>query len=410
MTVQLEPRRLPPVEPVPLPERFSMTLLDKAQRCKRSAYLYVKYKGGSPAHELDFGTAFHIVQERLLNDLIQMGEKNLYAAELGEDPVHAKKNVASLAHAIVDEVLRDHPNLTLPLEGGKSTPDKLRECAYHLAVGNDIDPDRLVAVEKMFALDLACGMRLVGKLDALESLSPERLRVSDAKTQYNVEPEGGIKDSFQLKTYSVLAVFGYPLDDQGNPEPTLGRGVQEVEARETYPRHLDERTDLIRESGAVFGRTELQDFRVDLERLADDLLTRFAETHDFPATPGTKQCNRCPCRAECPLPSNVRDYAGAIDSDEKAARAAEWHDRVTADAKAVWKEMREYVSVNGPFAWGSDLEYAIEPQVKNSVDRQGMADAAREAAETGADFDPEDHVKQQVSSVLKKRPRGETDA
>ena len=118
-------RRLPAVAPVKVPGRFSQTLLAKADDCPRSAYLYVKHRGGAGGHNLDRGSLAHAVFERALKELVVRGERRFAP----EEPEQA----ASIMAAFVDEVLRERPELVVP----RREVDDVREMAYHWAVGYD---------------------------------------------------------------------------------------------------------------------------------------------------------------------------------------------------------------------------------------------------------------------------------
>jgi hypothetical protein len=210
-------RNLPPVEPVELPQRLSQTLLAHANACRRSAWLYLRRRGGVPAVELDFGTAAHLVFERIVSDLIATGERALYAAAEGEDQESAAKQVASLSAAVVDEVLRERRDLQVPIAHPTHSVDHLREQAYHFAATTPVDPETVLGLEQKFALELPSGWTVVGKLDVAEDLGGGLLGVTDYKTVFNAETEGEFADKFQGKMYALLLLFGTPLGPDDEP-------------------------------------------------------------------------------------------------------------------------------------------------------------------------------------------------
>src|SRR5690349_9755194 len=94
-----------PVEPVEPPRRLSQSLLALADKCPRSAYLSIKHNGGAGSLDMNRGTAFHRVAERIVNLCIEHGENSLVSVVEGEDEASAKRDVASFVHELVRETL-----------------------------------------------------------------------------------------------------------------------------------------------------------------------------------------------------------------------------------------------------------------------------------------------------------------
>jgi hypothetical protein len=402
------------------PDRYSQTLLAKADRCLRSAYLYVKYRGGTPSHELDRGTAFHLFAERFMQTLVAAGEPTLYAAEEGEDPVLASRAVASLTADMVDEILRERSDLTVP----RGQADDVREMAYHLAVGNDIDPLKVVAIERKFVIDLA-GHEVSGKIDVAQ-LADDVAQVDDYKTTFAVPDQEVFEDSFQGWLYALLLLFGHPVEkvlcgdchSTGRAagadtsfacvecggrgyverrEPPLGERVQWVRVRMLFPRYLlDDGT--LQQRSVVLSRTQVNDFRHDVERTIARV-DQARETGKFPAVAGA-HCVECPCATECPLPKHLRRWAGAINDMEQAAEVAEWLEVWKPRIAASEKELKNFADKHGPIRYGRDKvrEFVLQEgravkKVKGRSAWDELAQAIALAATFGEPFDLAEWVK-----------------
>jgi hypothetical protein len=427
-TERLALRDLPPVPPVEPPTRLSQTFLRHADRCMRSAYLYLKYRGGTPAVELDFGTAYHLFAEQALIDLIVAGEQTLYAPQEGEDPRIAARSVASHTAAMCDEILRERPELTLPARGTHSR-DALRQLAYHFAIGNDINPQEIAAIEKKFVLDLDTGWTVSGKIDvATLSDDPRVGGVHDHKTTFAMPAQGDFEELYQLRLYALLLVFGNPVEPAQCPEchgkpmdgapiavcstcdglgvverrlPPIGGDLQWVRARELYPRLLDAEGK-IRFRSTVVSRQELIDWRRDLEEQSLKVAEAL-ETWRWPAVPGSLQCRECPCRPECPLPAHLRRHAGEIESNEQAAEAAEWVETTSAQLTATKKELRSYSNVHGPIRYGTDKVYEFSTSESWSTDWENLELAIERARLYGEPLDLSLYRQPRVSTSYRSR-------
>lgn len=416
----LELRDLPPVEPVSVPKRFRQSMLARANGCKRSAYLYAKYGGGQPAVELDFGSAAHLFFERAMSDLIARGEKSLYVPSFTQDPktgdavpedaVRAAMEVASLTAAMVDEILREHPELSVPISHESHSVDHLREVAYHWAIAQDVDPDTVLGLEQMFVLDTDCGIVLSGKLDLHLLLSGGVFGVEDYKTSYNVPGQAESEALMQLKLYALMALVGNPVevvDGEWHRLPPLGDGVNYVRGRMVFPRMKPDE-DGLRTREVLFTRQQLFDWRSDLNLMVEDLARRFGVIEDperawrFPAVSGS-HCNTCACEAECPLPARLRDYAGTVNTREEAAATLAAVERSRALSNAGVKEAREWAKRNGPVRVG-DCVWEWRDTAKHvPVDWDGLEAAVFEAAQFGRPFEKELFLRTRTSPSFVKR-------
>lgn len=423
-------RQLPPVDPVKVPRRFSQTLIAKHDDCPRSAYLYVKHKGGPMSHEMDRGTLAHLVLERALKTLIAQGERQFSP----DDPEQA----ASMMAAIVDEVLRAHPELVVP----RREVDDVREMAYHWAVGYDVDPEHVAGIERLMVLDLECGWTVSGKLDVIALPSAELGQVDDYKSGMALPSQEEYAGSTQPWVYAVLLCFGVPVDRYSCPEcegrgwnypdfvlpedegrdwcdacdrrgyvevrgEPFGRHLKGVLCREVYPRPKPRDDGLLHHREILLARTAIADFRADLERDAATLAGRF-ESWDFPARSGS-WCSECPAEQECPLPAALRDYAGSINTVAQAEEAWEKAQRAKAQLAAVEKEVKNFAKAHDvairvgdqEWRWGPTEGRALKKAGRGS-DWDGLTAAVVEAAEFGVPFNVSDWVVPTVSNGFQK--------
>jgi hypothetical protein len=191
---------------VALPERMSVTLGRKADVCPRDAGMYLKYRGQASAGQLLRGSLGHLVFERVMGALIDQGEESLVAAQPGEDPMRAAGEVSQTTKEWVDAIVDE---LRLPLS--ESEIDEVRVMAYHFAIGNEISPSTVVALEKSFVLDLPSGGQMIGKVD-LAALQDGILRVRDYKTSFYVPPGEDVSKLVQVPWYAAGLLWGRPYE------------------------------------------------------------------------------------------------------------------------------------------------------------------------------------------------------
>jgi hypothetical protein len=421
---------IPAAELPPRPSRASVTLLKHADRCPRSAYLYVRHREGPASHAMMRGSLVHLFAEAMVLELLRVGERTLYAAVEGEDPEHARTAVASLTKVMVDGLARAHPDLVIPA----AELDAARTMAYHLAIGFDVDPQSVAGVERTFVLELD-GWRIIGKIDLLHYLhgGATVLGVDDYKTTLAIPTSEGFEDSFQTKLYGAMVMFGQPAHDvpcdvcEGKRDPDcqpcggrgtllvledpIGEHLTHVRAREIYPRARLRPDGSLTQRRAVYSRTDLRDFLADVQLLVDGLARRW-ETGDFPAIPdvmGEGYCTECPASLECPLPKTLRRFAGAVNDHDEAAEALAWAVRQRQAVEATMKEIRNWSAQNGPVRIG-DTEYAHEVSHSTALKRrgrgsdwEGLEEAVKEATLYGAPFAVDDWLVQRTSKTFRGR-------
>lgn len=455
-------KALPPVPPLAdWPDRYSQTLLKKADACLRSAWLYVKYHGGAPGHQLDRGSLSHAVFQRMTEDLLEADEESYvspaftqdrHGVLVEEDPEMAARQIASMTAEVVDEVARERTDLVVPF----AEMEAVRVMAYHFALGWSINPATVAGVERKFILDVA-GHEISGIVDFC-TIDGQLGGVDDFKTSWNRLEQGDYEDGFQGRLYALLLAFGQPVEKvhcgdcsgkgytvsagpgdatdrlpcracggvwQTAAEPgRMGRGyvevrlppigghLQAIRTRELYPRFLERMPDgsvRLQQRENTLTRTNLSDFRRDLERMVAQL-DEAQETGRFPAVAGG-HCNECPASSECPLPAHLRDWQGAIDSPEQAAEAASWADTMGARVTKVNAEIKRWAGEHeGRVRYGADLVREFKASVTTSVrksggksDWDGLRTAVKRAAELGEEFDEEYWIKQSSTNNFKKR-------
>lgn len=225
-------RSLPPVEIIPPPERWSQTILDKHDKCPRSAYLYQKYHGGQVGHQLDRGSIFHLFAARATELLIEHNQPTLgeikgdidWTAREGRfrpapqrvevlpggrrRPSAPVKAATDMVKTLLEECYDHHPELTVPL----AERDAVRQMAYHWAAYPVLTPANVVAVERKFVYQLPNGHWISGIIDVAE-LDGNLLRIRDYKTQWDVPSWDQYANTFQGRFYAVLAMFGNPVTE-----------------------------------------------------------------------------------------------------------------------------------------------------------------------------------------------------
>jgi hypothetical protein len=397
------------LEPVfledPLGLEVSMTFLRHANRCMRAGFLYAKHrKRGSQTVAMVRGAAAHAIHERGTNAMLEAQEPQL---------------PPDVAKAIVNEVLAEMP---VPLE----EHDYLREYAHRWASEWRLREDeRVVAVERLFALELA-GWTVRCRVDFASADEVNRLYIGDYKSGRGAVPYDEIArrrpevpdtapaeermaaKTFQLVVYVLAVVFGRPVETalcaicagtgRISPLPPSGkgpvecischgsgrhelageqvvRGCQEAIAEYVYPGiESGDRTMLRRTMGLT--RIEMLEYRESLETL----LHRVGEAErsgDWPAVTSDAACGECPCMAECPIPSELRDFHGEINTVEQAEEALQVSYVRTQHERALRRELRKVAESWGgaPIRYGHRVAEFVPRESVEVRDKEGMYDA-----------------------------------
>jgi hypothetical protein len=416
-------RRLPPVEPVAAPERLSQTLLNKANSCQRSAYLYVRHHGGMPGHQLDRGAALHIAQAKATNLILE--RHALDAGADGDVDYAVDEHTAKL---MLDETFAEHPELTVPLH----ERDQLRVMMVHLSQGFPINPAKIVAVERKFLLRL--GDYVVSGILDLAMIDGPHGEVHDYKSTWDVPSQQEYEATFQGRLYAVALIYGHPvtrlpchncevLGAAGPDAPDdcpvcggrgyleqldapLGEQLQTVTVGEVFPRFLQE-DGTVPTRTMPLSRIEIDALRRDIEAQCAQLMQAF-ETSEFPAVSGS-HCQECPCEPECPLPRHLRNFAGAIQTEDEAREAMEWHERVAPKVAATKAEVKSFCKANGPLRVGANLVAEFGEVTRWDTNWGAIESGAVRAAQYGEPFDITQHRRQKLGTAFRVRKLTETE-
>lgn len=381
--------------------------------CSHAGYLYALHKGEARSHAMERGNVIHRVIEL-----------SVLAALEGNEPVVPPE----LVKAIADEVFAD-PEYRCPLE----EQDYVRESAYRFAQHFKCVPQNVIAVEKLFQLDVG-GFRFRGKIDYAELLEGGAAAlVKDWKSSRSMpgweeigrkRSDGSIaaKD-YQLVVYGLGVVFGRPIrveacSDCGGLGVAIASALQESQP---CPRCNGKGRIETVEPVALAGRAQ----RVDLEYAFPGIefseghgsrgvsLTR-TELHEYmeslaaqaariqaqersgkwPATPSSHCETECPAADECPLPKQ-RSLAGRLNTPEQVKEEAERQFVQDVLSRGVWKEIKAKVKgMDGQrLRFGLDRVIEAVPNEFDEIrDKDVMFAAIEEAANGGQPFDRSEHV------------------
>jgi hypothetical protein len=391
-------------EPVHLPGdrklngKVSQTFLKHYALCPRSGYLYALHKGTASTKEMQRGRAVHLVHEHAVKLMIEHGEVTI---------------PPDIVKVIVNEVLAEVP---VPFE----EHDLIRETAYRMASEMAVDPGAVVACETLFVLEVG-GYQVRCRIDFAELLEGGAvLAVEDVKSSRSApayeevarkRPDGSLATkAMQLILYALAAVFGVPVREEEvdgerveilEPFP-VGSHAQRVDLAFTFPAIEDREGKIVRRPTSLT-RAELDEYRASLEGLLARV-ARSEETGDWPAVVSDEACSICPAAAECPIPVELRDHRGEINTPEQAAEALEVRHREKDVARAKSRELREFVKRHGAVRYGDGMVAEIGYRVSTEIrDKDGMFDAQERAVRYGEPFERHRWVKDKESFPLVER-------
>jgi hypothetical protein len=145
-------------------------------------------------------------------------------------------------------------------------------------------------------------------------------------------------------TTSRTAVKGTGVIE--TPEPlSLATGVNRFDLEFVYPGIEDREGRMVRRP-VTLDRLELAEYRSSLEALVHRVAAA-ESSGDWPAVVSDAACSECPAPGECPIPREVRDWRGRINTPEQAADAARVLDRQKAELRAAQTELRNFAKVSG---------------------------------------------------------------
>jgi hypothetical protein len=443
-------------EPVFLPDekrlngRASQTFLRHYNGCPRSGYLYALYKGEASTVEMVRGSALHAVCERstalaISNEWVTIPQeivKDMVNVVLAEYPVPLEEHdyIREMAYRWATEYAAK-PREVIAIES---------LIVLHVG-GWD------VRMKVDFAELLDDGER-VHVVDYKSSRSmPTQEEIARKRT--DPLPGGGeaavlMAKNFQLVLYALGLAFGVPVRVEectrcrGTGEPLNIYTPDEMIDPQGSILERDEETGAIRAlcnmcggSGRVetpepfslagraqrfdlefvfpgiewdgrmgrremsLTRLELSEYMASLEALLANL-DRSDETGDWPAQISDAACGECPASSLCPIPKELRDHRGTINTVEQAAEALEVLDRRRAEDAAIGREIKSFAKSRGEIdiRFGKDKvqEWKTSPVMK-ITDRDGLFAAVERAVRFGEPLDRDAYVQTKPSTGFKAR-------
>lgn len=383
--------------------RASQTFLRHYNGCPRSAFFYQAHKGGVRTVEMMRGSALHAVLERGTRLMVEENEPSV---------------PPEMLKVIVNEVLAE---FAVPFE----EHDYIREMAFRWAEEWTVDPEKVIAIETLVALEVD-GWQLRSKIDFAEMLDGHGVKVVDYKSakgaptydevSRRVKRDGRLAaKSFQLILYALSLAFGHQVrieqcwvcggagrfGDVESACPDCG-GDGRLERIEPFPLAAHaEMFDLqyvfpgIEDSEGrmlrrvlTLSRAELAEYRESMVALVRRVRGS-EESGDWPAVLSDAACAECPASSLCPIPVELRDHRGRINTLEEAVESAAVLDRRAAIDAAIRRELKAFAKAHGlSIPLGDDREWVFVVSEKREIrDRDGMTRAIREAVELGKPFD-----------------------
>jgi hypothetical protein len=410
-----------------VPEVPSQTFLQLHDACDRNAYLFLRYRGGAGAHELNRGALGHDVFDRLLRILVA-SHRGAGAVTTGEGdyvPTAEEREEQAmvrvppeLGREILGEVMRERPELQVPAK----ERDALRYMVDHWCRGNTFDKP-ILGIEQTLTLPVG-PYRVLARADLTEDLGNRVCEITDWKTSFPPTYDEFVKQvyddegnpywagNFQLNMLAVLAAFG--VTDDGLPLGNFDRYKLTL----AFPREL--RADGIVRRSIEVTLPQLATFREDLELQIQRLVEVNVGQRKWQPTPGN-HCRYCTAANACPLPPILRPESQlaedadvtiedlerlAANSNFMAGRASKLKSRIRSAAERLEEEQPGVLDLgNGDrgVRIGRDLAFIFVPREGEEVIDKAKLAAAMEAAEDGAPFIRSDHFRQTEGTEFVKR-------
>jgi hypothetical protein len=187
------------------------------------------------------------------------------------------------------------------------------------------------------------------------------------------------------------------------PEPFSVAGqAQRADLEFVYP-GIEDREGRMLTRPMSLTRLELIEYRASLEAL----LTRLAASEvsgDWPAIVSDAACSECPAAQLCPIPAELRDHRGTINSVAEAAEACEVLDREKAEHRARQTELRNFAKVNGgEIRFGRKTWELVYSEHEEIRDKDGLLAAVDRAVRYGDPFERSEFVKVKGRTDFKAR-------
>lgn len=399
-------------KPVFLPDgrkldgKVRQTFLRHYSMCPRSAFLSRLHEDDASTAQMVRGTALHEVCARATRLMIDTGEVTI---------------PPDVVKTLTEEVLAELP---VPWE----EHDYLRECAWRWAGEFSADPSAVVATETLFVLQMG-DWQVRARVDFAELLEDgAALYVADYKTARAAPPWEEISrklsdgrlvpKQLQLILYALVLAYGVPVREEpvcsicgGDEEPPtsnakcMARGhwfdgamreipepfsvaprARRFELEFIYPGIENREGKMVRRA-MVLDHLELEEYKASLVGLLERLDLSI-EMGDWPAVESDAACGECPAPGACPIPQELRNWRGRINTPEQASEAAGVLDRQKAELRAAQTELRNFAKATGdPIVAGDkvwELVYAESEVIEN---KDALLDAVERAVDYGEPFD-----------------------
>lgn len=382
----------------------SQTFLRTQDNCDRASLLYLQYRGGASSVELNRGAIQHETIDALLRIMRKEGERKM-APEIGRDVLY--------------EVMSENAHMQVSAK----ERDALRYMTNHWCRGFEVDPTKIIGIEKTLTLEIG-GFRVLVRPDLIVDGGDGVLEIIDWKTAwppdsqefvaqaYDMEGNPRWAGNYQLNMSAVVAAYG--ISDDGM---SLGK-FDRYKLRLLYPRILRKEgtRKFLDERWIEVDNLQVLSFRDDLELQLRRLREVCMGERKWQPTPGS-HCQTCTAEAACPLPRYLRPESqmASLDTVEDLQEAGtKWlfmsksASRLKGRLKSVAEGLPED-DITLPDGQkgvmiGEDLALVfVESETKKIKDRERLLAAAQEAYDLGVKFDRDQHIDVQRSVKFEKR-------
>ena len=156
------------------------------------------------------------------------------------------------------------------------------------------------------------------------------------------------------------------------PGEQVARGCPEAIAELVFPGIKTQDGLMLRRTMGLT-RLEMLEYRESLEALLGRV-NACVETGDWPATLSDPGCAECPCKPACPIPRELRDYRGTINTVDEARVALERRYVERLQSLALGREIKAFAKAQG----GAPIRYGRD-RVAEFVVREATAISDRDA-------------------------------
>lgn len=442
-------------DPRGLRNRASQTMLRHFNGCERAGYLYQETRGLVQTQAMVRGSAGHGVLEAGTKLMIENDEPSI---------------PPELLKVIVDEALVRWP---VAIE----EHDYMREFAYRWASQTTIDPEAVVAVEQLFVLriagwDIRCKIDFAELRNGGSQGHVEDYKTGMGAPAYDdiarKRSDGTIATkNFQLILYALCLVFGLPVRVEDCPEChgtgyllemdmtglsgaeaesmlVEGQGlraigkmppcaycshgrVETVEPFPVAPRAQEVIAEFVypgieiqsgEDKGKILRRTmgltrlEMEEYLGSVEAIVKRL-ERAEQSGKWDPIVSDASCGECPCSARCPIPEDLRDHRGVINTMEELVEACTVYYRRKRELEADRREIKASAkALGGPSArvrFGKDRVWELGAAKSSTEikDKEAFFAAVEAAVTEGVPFERSEFVKESTSTPFAERSLSE---